>query len=434
MHHARSLCLAIAVVAHAENAAAQAWVNLTPGAGSAPVSRRNASAIIDTAEHRMVVFGGFSGVYLNDVWAFDLDTGTWANLTPVSGAAPAPRLTPASIYDPTTHRMITWSGQGPGVFFNDVWAFDLATNTWSPFTPTGGPPQIRYGVGYTWDPLAKDLVTFAGFTNLGRFDDVWRFHATPATWTNVSPGSGPLARCLHAACYDARNHRMIMYAGQNNAGPLDDIWALDLDTNTWSDLTPAEKPSARYFSPVVYDGANHRVTMFGGRGLLGQNNEAWAFDLWTEEWTHLAPSGTPPTPREGSAAIYDGVNDRMVIFGGIDSAVRNEVWALADLSGTYTPVGGWPPTLALQPNYPNPFNPTTTIEYAVPARGRVQLRVFDVSGAMVRTLVDEVQPAGTRRVTWDGRDDRGARVASGVYLLRADAAGESRQRKMILLK
>ena len=83
---------------------------------------------------------------------------------------------------------------------------------------------------------------------------------------------------------------------------------------------------------------------------------------------------------------------------------------------------------------PNPFNPATTIEYAVAGRGHVSLRVFDARGALVRTLVDEVQPAGSRRITWDGRDDRGAGVASGVYLLRVDAAGESRRQKMVLLK
>ena len=341
----------------------------------------------------MVIFGGFSTDYLNDIWALDLDTNTWTNLTPGSGPAPAPRLTPASVYDPDGHRMVMWSGRGPGVFFNDVWAFDLTTNTWSQFTPAGGPPQIRYGVGYAWDPLAKDLVTFAGFTNLGRFDDVWRFHPAASTWTDVSPGSGPLARCLHAACYDAHKHRMIMYAGQNNSGPLDDIWALDLDSGTWTDLTPAEKPSARYFSPVVYDAVNNRVAMFGGQGLLGYNNQAWVFDLWTNQWTQLSPSGTPPSLRGGSCAVYDAGHDRMVIFGGNDGTVQNDVWALEDLSQTSTPVRGpFSNTLVLQPNYPNPFNPTTTIEYVLPVRGHAHLRVYAASGALVRTLVNDVRP------------------------------------------
>jgi len=162
----RLIVLILGWVLGASTVQAQTWVNLHMGAGTAPAARRNASAILDSAHNRMVIFGGFSSTYLNDIWTFDLTSNSWTNLTPASGAMPAPRLTPASIYDAGAHRMVTWSGQGQGVFFNDVWAFDLDTNTWSPFTPAGGPPQIRYGVGYTWDPLAKELVTFAGFTNL----------------------------------------------------------------------------------------------------------------------------------------------------------------------------------------------------------------------------------------------------------------------------
>jgi hypothetical protein len=227
---------------------------------------------------------------------------------------------------------------------------------------------------------------------------------------------------------------MIMYAGQNNSGPLDDIWALDLDTNTWTDLTPVVKPSARYFSPTIYDAANNRVTMFGGQTMLGVTNEAWVFDLWTKQWTQLSPAGTPPSQRSAAAAIYDPSNDRMVIFGGIDTVVRNDVWALEDLSGTGTGVGDAPSALVLKPNYPNPFNPSTTIEYALPQRGHVTLRIHDVRGKLVRSLVDGFEGAGVRRIVWDGRDERGVAVASGVYLCRIDAAGTTRTRKMTLIK
>jgi hypothetical protein len=423
----------LAVAALAADAAAQSWTELTPLAGPAPTGRRNASAILDPVDHRMIVFGGFAATYTNEVWAFDLDTHTWENLTPVSGSPPA-RLTPASVYDPDGHQMITWSGQGPGVFFNDVWAFDLDTNTWSQFMPTGGPPNIRYGVGYTWDPVVRELVTFAGFTNQGRFDDVWRFNEQAVTWSDVSPGSGPLARCLHLACYDAVNHRMIMYAGQNNSGPLDDIWALDLDANTWTELTPAVRPAGRYFYAIAYDAANHRVTVFGGQGAMFYN-EAWVFDLWTNLWTQLAPGGTPPSARFGACAVYDGANDRMVVFGGNDGAVKNDVWSLDDLSATSTGVGSLPaPSAHLLPNHPNPFNPSTTIRFELSARGDATLRVYDVSGRTVRTLFDGVAAAGVTSLTWNGRDDAGRGVASGVYFYRLETAAGALARKMVLLK
>jgi hypothetical protein len=85
-------------------------------------------------------------------------------------------------------------------------------------------------------------------------------------------------------------------------------------------------------------------------------------------------------------------------------------------------------------NYPNPFNPTTTISYFLPEQARVDLIIYDVRGRVVRTLVSGIQPAGTRSETWNGRDDAGRRVGSGVYLYRLKAGKIALTRKMVLLQ
>jgi hypothetical protein len=83
----------------------------------------------------------------------------------------------------------------------------------------------------------------------------------------------------------------------------------------------------------------------------------------------------------------------------------------------------------LLPNYPNPFNPATTLTYAVPRQGRVELRVYDLLGRVVATLVDEVQPRGRYRVPFDGTD-----LASGVYFSRLEFSSRVLTRKMLLVK
>ena len=86
-------------------------------------------------------------------------------------------------------------------------------------------------------------------------------------------------------------------------------------------------------------------------------------------------------------------------------------------------------------NFPNPFNPSTAIRYAVPETGaRVTLTVYDLSGRLVRTLIDEDRAAGEHSVVWFGRDDRGNELASGVYFYRVRIGGYSAERKMLLLK
>lgn len=93
-----------------------------------------------------------------------------------------------------------------------------------------------------------------------------------------------------------------------------------------------------------------------------------------------------------------------------------------------------PTTFELSQNFPNPFNPRSTISYQIPVTARVSLKVFDVVGRLVATLVDQEQTPGKYSVTWDGTDSVGDLLASGIYFYRLDAAGFSQTRKMILLK
>lgn len=94
-----------------------------------------------------------------------------------------------------------------------------------------------------------------------------------------------------------------------------------------------------------------------------------------------------------------------------------------------------PKTFALYQNVPNPFSPTTVILFDVPERGgKVELRIYDVAGRLVRTLVDEVKTPGAKRATWDGRNDHGDPVSTGVYFYRMKAPGFNETRKMILLR
>ena len=89
---------------------------------------------------------------------------------------------------------------------------------------------------------------------------------------------------------------------------------------------------------------------------------------------------------------------------------------------------------SLGQNTPNPFNPTTLISYSLPAREHVTVSVYDAAGRLVRTLVNETRGAGAHDVQWDGRDDAGVTVGSGVYFYRLSAGSFTESRKMVMLK
>jgi len=93
-----------------------------------------------------------------------------------------------------------------------------------------------------------------------------------------------------------------------------------------------------------------------------------------------------------------------------------------------------PSRYALHDNYPNPFNPTTTIRYDLPEAANVLLELYSIRGERVRVLVDQRQPFGRYDVQWDGRDSSGRTVASGVYFYKLRAGGFVHTKKMLLLK
>ncbi len=93
-----------------------------------------------------------------------------------------------------------------------------------------------------------------------------------------------------------------------------------------------------------------------------------------------------------------------------------------------------PNTFGLSQNYPNPFNPATEICYSLPSKSKVNLSIFNILGQKVTTLVNEDQVAGSHTVQWEGTDDGGKSVATGIYLYRLTAGELTESKKMLLLK
>ena len=101
---------------------------------------------------------------------------------------------------------------------------------------------------------------------------------------------------------------------------------------------------------------------------------------------------------------------------------------------TSVALGAPPAVSTLNQNFPNPFNPRTTVAFTLARGGPVQLFVFDVSGRLITRLVDGTLTAGPHEVVWSGLTHEGQTVASGVYYYRLQAPGFVRSRKMVLLK
>ncbi|UCG52714.1 MAG: M6 family metalloprotease domain-containing protein [Candidatus Latescibacterota bacterium] len=173
-----------------------------------------------------------------------------------------------------------------------------------------------------------------------------------------------------------------------------------------------------------------------------------------------------PASDFGMFKIYRSENPGLLLDAPMDTTWQ-EIYSTSDTTWTDTASEGWqyryevtaldtvgnesPPTspgvltgaastgvprrFALYQSAPNPFNPSTVITYDVPpGGGKVTIRIFDVKGRLVKTLVNKNQTAGQKTVTWDGRNDRGEKVATGVFFYRMRAPGCEKTMKMTLLK
>jgi hypothetical protein len=142
------------------------------------------------------------------------------------------------------------------------------------------------------------------------------------------------------------------------------------------------------------------------------------------------------------AGIHELANGTMVTIGirlknkeaklnisGFAQLNDNEKITLGNIS-----IREIPTSYALQNNYPNPFNPTTTIKYQIPENAHVRLVVYNMLGQRVRTIVDQPQEAGYYSVQWDGKNNYGVSVSSGIYVYRISAVRDGQAGSFITSK
>ncbi len=224
--------------------------------GPAPSARIHATAVHDPVRRRMVLFGGFAGRAMNDVWQLDL---TVANprWTPVAarGVPPAPRWGHTAVYDSRRDAMVVFGGAaGPSSEqahpLNDVWSLSFGDgDAWIPLATVGSAPPARYRHAALYDPVGDRMMILWGFDASGsRFDTATlEFGVTPRWGNEVPEGFGPGDRMDAFAGYDPVFDRAIILGGIVGSGPygsrnFNDAWAIDWNR---ADRSPPPLPVNR---------------------------------------------------------------------------------------------------------------------------------------------------------------------------------------------
>jgi hypothetical protein len=326
----------------------------------------------------------------------------------------------------------------------------------TPMLVTSEPEEVR-----VWLLMGKDATGTVWFDNVDCGTDPWSmgvFNAdaeTPLGWMNwadatnkgfantvLDPNahSGQYSTLLYEA--DTLSDEMVFYSEPVPAEP--DTWyAIGVWIRTDS-INTGEKWYPTAAMPEFDDHRSgicfffHRAPLTTNWDLTGGDQFFYIDQLPGHEqtdWTYYCGFAKSPSDAAGVSmrARFNNFPTGYVWYD--DFAIQNVDTVITIIEDQPThEITMAPSDFQLKQNYPNPFNPETIIEYQVPANGLVELNIYNVLGQKVRTLVNDVKAPGTYQVLWDGRDDRGNRLATGMYVYQLRGKNAMITKRMIMVK
>ncbi|MBI2388402.1 MAG: hypothetical protein HYV09_02185, partial [Deltaproteobacteria bacterium] len=291
----------------------------SPCTTTRPSFRAGAAMAWDPLSKKSVLFGGWGGsTTMADTWTWD---GTeWAS---VAGSGPSARQHHAMTYDTAGSRVLLFGGEtgSPGTYLNDLWSFNGAT--WTLVTTLGTPPTARSTSAFAFRSVDGKALLFGGANSSTIFGDTLELTSSTNTWSTVS-GAGATARKGISAAYDANRQAVVMFGG-DYSGLFPDTW--EFKAGKWQ--RPAGEIGGRRDASTAWDSWRNRIVLFGGYGPgFTRYNDTWEWTgfSWTETCTTSACIASRPSARSGSAAAYDSIRRKFVMFGGAIVGTTDETW------------------------------------------------------------------------------------------------------------
>ncbi|MFX1504772.1 MAG: kelch repeat-containing protein [Promethearchaeota archaeon] len=226
---------------------------------------------------------------------------------------------------------------------------------WVEMSPAVAPPaRYHHWKHSAYDSQSDRIILCSGdngtFSKI--FNDTWAYDYNTDTWENLTtPEMRKIAKIMAAVAYDSESDRIIMFGGWKWAHDqivyqstgVGETWSYDYDSNTWENLTTENSPPFRGGCTMSYDKANDKMIMFGGinsdmNGTIPFYQDTWVYDYNNNIWTNMSPIVSPP-PLATLGSAYDSESDKMIIFGGrscMDGVDRDETWAYDYKENTWT--------------------------------------------------------------------------------------------------
>lgn len=347
------------------------------------------------------------------------------------------------------------------IYFYDHYFLDTNNDSIPEYKLGFGPPWYEPESGATRPQNGESVTVFGrtrdmfglGMLSVYAIDGLeWRPLDQPAPWAGVWMHVGH-SDSVFAYCVNDSANWVSFPPGHMGGGMGGMMWPDSSFIQFW-EIHPDSLPGNHdgehfqgfYFNMHDPQGMGMMDGRFGGHGgmMRFQREQEFRFHYYDEELASLGLSEDGITMKywdddaqqwQAASGVTVDTQANTVTFSTTDLSNYYALSAPSVITGIDDPGDSVVPSqFVLEQNYPNPFNPSTTIQFELPAAAQVQLVVYNLLGQRIAVLVDEARPAGRYSVQWNGRDDAGRAVSSGIYLFRFEAGEQVNVRRMTLLK
>jgi len=312
-----------------------------------PTAGEDMAVAYDRKRHRVWLYGGKTDAdeTVNELWSFDVVRRSWARTDAAEGPSPPPREDHTLVLDEGNDRLVLYGGED-GPSSSETWTFDLTAERWEDVTSPSAPALESHVAIY--DPDGRRMIVYGGIRQDENHKDLedrtWALDlsgdpAAPQAWSVVAAGGAqPKARREHEGVHDPLRHRMLIFGGRQRSGSslLDDVWELDLSTDTWREIeTAGERPNPVRQLALGYDPQRDELTLFGGEVLppTGEErypvNQIWVLDVGAGRWEDRTPY---PPPVYDHAGVFVPEYGAMVVYGGsgLRKAKEHSTWLIGE--------------------------------------------------------------------------------------------------------
>ncbi|MHA1591085.1 MAG: Kelch repeat-containing protein, partial [Candidatus Heimdallarchaeaceae archaeon] len=247
-----------------------------------PQKRAGHWTVYDSVNDRIIMYGGQTEAnyvsYKTDTWAYDLNNNTWTRMSPES--VPYQKISSKMAYDSESEKIINFGGtHAEDYSSNQTWIYDYLEDSWTNANPANT-PRLRNTHAMAYDSESDIVIMFGG--GLGKdynpyggqtgYNDTWAYDYNTNTWTNVTPAISPLGRGSSILTYDSESDKIVLFGGYHSPTILSsldptgevyqrDTWTYDYNTNTWENVTPSTSPDPRKGVNMAYDSESDRIIL-----------------------------------------------------------------------------------------------------------------------------------------------------------------------------